>query len=190
MNRKHQKQLEDVAEKVLQETGYDSVLPVDVETVAARKGLGVLPYDFGEEISGVLIVEGEKATIGYNVAFDGKVKRQSRKRFTIAHELGHYILNHQRVGAFIDTPSEYFTILYRDQNSSTGEFWQEREANAFAAALLMPRKSLLNEMQKIREDESVFSLMGEGDVIEILAEKFAVSTQAMAFRLTNLDLLW
>lgn len=188
MNRKHQKQLEEVAEKVLQETGYDYLLPVNVEAVAARKGLGILPYDFGEEISGVLIVEGQKATIGYNVAFDGHSKRQSRKRFTIAHELGHFVLNHQRVGAFVDTPSEYFTILYRDQKSSTGEFWQEREANAFAAALLMPRKALLEEMKKIWENDSI--LRSEEDVVEILARKFEVSTQAMAFRLTNLDLLW
>ncbi|GAA4419233.1 hypothetical protein GCM10023187_53350 [Nibrella viscosa] len=155
---------------------------IDVKQVAATLGIELMLYDFGEDVSGVLLRDGEKAKIGYSTQ-TGLL----RQRFTIAHELGHYILNHQRQGVFVDTPEKYFT-LFRDSKSSTGEDFQEREANAFAAALLMPRDLLIEAATNIYQ--SGITRKEDYDMVPVLADAFKVSNLAMSIRLTNLDLVW
>lgn len=190
MNKKRQKQIEDIASNILRQTGcfpesaeelVDGV-GIDVKEVAKHLSITLTLYDFGDDVSGVLLRDGEKTTIGYS-----SQTGYQRQRFTIAHELGHYVLDHQRQGVFVDTPEKYFT-LFRDAKSATGEDVQEREANAFAASLLMPRDLLIEAATNfyrsgITRDENY-------DIVEPLARRFYVSKLAMSIRLTNLDLLW
>lgn len=69
---------------------------------------------------------------------------------------------------------EYFD--FRDSFSSTGMGANERFANAFAAALLMPRK----RVERMKKD----------GLKEIeMAVRFGVSREAMHLRLVNLDLI-
>lgn len=190
MNKKRQKQIEEIAIATLQRCRcYPTSLAelsknegIDVVRVADRLGIELMIYDFGEDVSGVLLRDGNKAKIGYAIN-NGK----RRQRFTIAHELGHYVLNHQRRGVFVDTPEKYFTF-FRDLKSSTGEDFQEREANAFAAALLMPRELLIEAAKAIYH--SGITRDEEFDIVTMLADKFNVSKLAMSIRLTNLDLVW
>ena len=100
-----------------------------------------------------------------------------RQRFTIAHEIGHYVLHRKSGDLFID---RHHKVFARDKSSSRGEDEKEVEANAFAAALLMPEELVEEELDRIG-----FDLGDEADVRE-LANKFNVSTQSMLFRLTNL----
>lgn len=90
----------------------------------------------------------------------------NRQRFTVAHELGHYILNH---GNKEDT-------LYRDKDGMYEP--DEIEANEFAAELLMPSGVLRH-------------LILEQGIANVttLAQKFWVSEQAMLFRLKNLGFI-
>lgn len=85
------------------------------------------------------------------------------QRFTVAHELGHYMLNH---GNKIDT-------LYPDINDS-----DEIEANKFADELLMPSGVLRHLILK----------HGIANVTT-LAHKFWVSEQTMLFRLKSLGFI-
>jgi Zn-dependent peptidase ImmA (M78 family) len=102
----------------------------------------------------------------------------TRQRFTMAHELGHLILNHKG-NFFIDRG----LINYRDSKSGTGEDIQEREANAFAAELLMPEEMLKRDFKKgIYDIENPESM-------EKLANKYKVSVQALTFRLVNLGIV-
>ena len=185
MNSKRQKQIEDVARDTLIETNCYSV-PIKVETVIDRLGISLEKYNFGtndSDTSGVYVKNGSQVVIGVNLS-NGTL----RQRFTIAHELGHHILGHEREGIFVDSPSKYFTILFRDVDSSTGEYMQEREANAFAAALLMP-KELIEKV--IGEYYSPYAFPKEDfNLVDELCRRFEVSSQAMSFRLTNLDLRW
>ncbi len=190
MNKKRQKQIEEVASTLLHQIGcypasfihlIDDV-GIDVQQVAIRLEIELMEYDFGDDVSGVLLRDGDKAKIGYSTQTGRK-----RQRFTIAHELGHYMLNHQRQGVFVDTPEKYFT-LFRDSNSSKGEDFQEREANAFAAALLMP-------LDLVREGTGYISRSNitrneDFDLVSELARRFYVSNLAMSYRLTNLDSVW
>ena len=83
----------------------------------------------------------------------------TRDRFTLAHELGHYVLH---------SPRERSYALRRD---STPVEW---EANWFAAGLLMPEKKFLQAMAETKDDMS------------LLAARFGVSRQAADVRLQSL----
>jgi Zn-dependent peptidase ImmA (M78 family) len=184
MNKKRLKQIEDIATNILEETGCYQV-PVKLNLVAEGLGIGLESYDFGEDVSGVYFNDGTKTMIGYNM-----YNSDRRQRFTIAHELGHHALGHKRDGVFIDNPSKYVTMLFRDSNSSTGEFLQEREANAFAAALLMPKPLLDKTIRECYNNNPSDFLREDFDMVNELCTKFEVSKQAMSLRLTNLDMSW
>jgi Zn-dependent peptidase ImmA (M78 family) len=170
---------EKLASQILEEIGIEEP-PIPVELIAYRRGLRVDPFDLGDDVSGVLVISDGKGVIGYN-----STHSLARRRFTIAHECGHYEMHRDDGQLFIDKryiDKQYF-IAFRDGRSSTGEDKQEREANAFAAALLMPENILQREIEK-----RYFDLADES-TLDDLAELFQVSQQAMMYRLLNLGIL-
>jgi Zn-dependent peptidase ImmA (M78 family) len=164
--------IEETATALLENTDALQV-PVPLERVALHLGLQLEKTALGEDVSGVLVVEGSRGMIGYNKA-DASV----RQRFTIAHEIGHYALHQQHATVFID--KTYTAVYKRDGRSSQGEHTREIQANQFAAALLMPRKLLHAEIEEMDFD------LGDERALDELADKFKVSRQAMTFRLSNL----
>ncbi|MDZ8089962.1 MAG: ImmA/IrrE family metallo-endopeptidase [Nostoc sp. DedQUE12b] len=149
-------------------------LPVRVDAIAYRLGLMVEFVPLGEEVSGLLVIENGKGTIGINEAHI-----PVRQRFTLAHEIGHYILHKEQSELFID---KKYTAIFRDSRSSSGELRREIQANQFAAALLMPRKLVENEIKARGLD------LGDDCMLRKLAEDFEVSIQAMAYRLSNMNI--
>lgn len=132
-------QIDAQAENILLKTGMLHV-PVDVELVAHRLSLQIEPASLGENVSGLLVVEKGHGVIGYNAT-----QAHVRQRFTIAHEIGHFVLHlsDNPSALFIDTQ---YIVYRRDAKSSTGEDQREREANRFAAALLMPATLIHTEI--------------------------------------------
>ena len=161
------KYIEEKSISVLEENNLLN-LPINVNKLAKKLGVGVEPSDFNDEVSGLFVIKDDKPFIAYNIN-----QSKKRRRFTIAHELGHFILHSKNKSLFVDKNK---SVMYRNSESSTGELLKEREANAFAAALLMPIPLILSEIEGLDGD----------DIIERLASKFNVSTQAMSFRLSNL----
>ena len=151
--------------------------PIQVADLATALGLRVEYEPAENELSGFLLrdLNCQKAVIGVN-----KNHPSNRQRFTIAHELGHFLL-HEQERLHVD---RHFQIQLRDQNSSKGEIKEEKEANLFAAELLMPvwfvRKDLVAIATLDLEDDSV---------IANLAKSYKVSTQAMTFRLAYLGFI-
>lgn len=164
----------EAAAKVLLEKFEIKHAPIDIMDVARRKGLEVKPFDLGE-VSGVLHINKDLGIIGFNPK-DSKV----RQRFTIAHELGHFQMHRSTSSIFID--NNFNQVYYRDKKSSTGELLKEQEANAFAAAILMPEDLLVKEIANYK-----FDLSDESAFID-LAKLFNVSVQAMIYRISNLRL--
>jgi Zn-dependent peptidase ImmA (M78 family) len=118
------------------------------------------------EVSGAIIKKrGEDPVILIEEA-----DSDNRKRFTCAHELGHFIDRSER-------GEENFEFVdLRDASSSSGTNADEVFANQFAAALLMP-------------EELVRQQWAENKVVPFLAVAFGVSADAMTFRLKNLGLV-
>lgn len=149
--------------------------PVPVDSIILQHGLVLQESMLEDSVAGMMVTRENGTTV---VAIN-QSHHKNRKRFSMAHELGHYLLHRNARSIFVDGSEQKF---YRDAEASTGTKIQEIEANAFAAELLMPQ-------DKIEElvPESLSSL-DEG-VIEWLAEEFMVSQSAMIFRLQKLNLL-
>jgi len=161
------------ARALLTKHGINSY-PVDVHRLARLEGVEVDRSDFGEEISGLLVKDGARAVIGVN----GR-DVPARQRFTIAHELGHFLLHDSRE-LFVDRD---FVVHFRNETSSTGYDALEVEANQFAAELLMPA-------EKVRElfSKQPFQI-DDKRALKKLAAAFGVSPMAIAVRLSTLELL-
>lgn len=173
MNREN---LELRAEKTLRDTDTYRV-PVAIELVGQRLNLTMEAAALGENVSGMLVVKGERGAIGYNSAH-----ARVRQRFTISHEIAHYLLHStksQKTQLFIDR----HVTFRRDETSSTGVDQHEVEANQLGAALLMPRGLVQQEIQKHDLD------LDDEEAISLLAKRFHVSTAAMSNRLVNLRML-
>lgn len=145
--------------------------PVPVEAIATMLGARIVKYDFNNEVSGILVRRGVDIVIGV-----AKEQSKTRQRFTIAHEIGHLIL-HEGEEVHVDKD---FRVKLRSQVSSAAIDVDEIEANAFAAALLMPEALLMKDIKKLAID------FDDASQIDNLAKRYNVSGQAMTFRLLNL----
>ena len=135
-------------------------VPVDPIAIARRLGIDVFASMLDREVAGIIVKEhGGTPSIHLNLN-DALV----RQRFTCGHEIGHY-MRHE------DT-NDYGYVDYRDTLSSRGTDPEERWANGFAAALLMPK-------------EVVDRWRRQGP--EYLARHLNVSLEAMRNRLANLE---
>lgn len=149
-------------------------VPIDVFRCADLLGIDVKPAEMEPDMSGVFIKKENVPYIRYN-----SKDSPARQRFTIAHEIGHFLLHAKSNSLFVDKTEK---VMYRNAQSSTGELLKEREANAFAAALLMPRKLV----QQTASDLSKYELE---NFVYSLSVRFQVSDYAMGIRLSNMGLL-
>jgi len=151
----------DKAESILKLANITSV-PVDLNKIADSLGFTILPFAFPDKRKGMVLIENNHKTIGVNSNHP-----VTSQRYTIAHELGHYLNGH----VHYDNP-----CINDDSKFFDPHFQQEREADLFAAELLMPKEFLIKDLSEIGLD------------IVKLTEKYQVSEQAMWIRLTSLRL--
>lgn len=149
--------------------------PVNVEDIARHLGLRVVSMELDEGVSGLLISKPELSCI---VIRQGDAPQ--RQRFSIGHEIGHFVLRHQFESGEHVHVDRGFRVSHRDQRSATGTDLKEIEANQFAAALLMPSSLLLESIQRLGAEELYDAH------ITNLASIFRVSEQAMTIRLSVL----
>src|SRR6202049_1685842 len=110
---------------------YDiTTAPVPVERIAKAKGARLFHQSLEDDVSGFLYRDEAQAVIGVNTHH-----APVRQNFTMAHELGHLLL-HDQEKLHVD---HGFRVRLRDDVSSQGTDEPEREANFFAASLLMPK---------------------------------------------------
>ncbi|WP_164749833.1 ImmA/IrrE family metallo-endopeptidase [Nitratireductor alexandrii] len=99
-----------------------------------------------------------------------------RRRFTMAHELAHYLLHRNLIGSGVDDTKAYRSLDIGRFNNRQILPEHETEANRIAAKLLMPARLV----RACYEDT-------HGDVSE-MAKRFQVSAEAMGYRLQSLGL--
>lgn len=71
--------------------------PINIEEIVRNERINIVEHEFNDEASGILVISDENITIGVD-----KNSGNERKRFTIAHELGHYVLHNERSNMFVD----------------------------------------------------------------------------------------
>lgn len=146
--------------------------PVPVDRIAGQLGARIAYSNFNDEVSGLLVRSGNSVVIGVH-----SEQAETRKRFTIAHEIGHLVMHASDQEVHVD---KLFHVHLRSPASSTAEDVAEIEANAFAAALLMPEEMVRRDVGKLILD------FEDPELVQPLADRYVVSSQAMTFRLLNL----
>jgi len=136
-------------------------IPVQVGQLARALGLEVVVAPLPLNISGSIEPRGSSFVIKVN-----RYEPKARQRFTIAHEIAHFLLHRDRIsGGLVDS------VLYRSKLASR----LETEANKLAADIIMPKEAITDHIST--------SAMHD-DQIDRLAERFNVSRQAAEIRLS------
>jgi Zn-dependent peptidase ImmA (M78 family) len=172
-----QQKAEERAAALLERFQIDKA-PVPVAKIAEELGIEIQSQPGSPDISGLLFREDGRVVIGLN-ADDSPL----RQRFTIAHELGHYELHDGSSEELHIDRGLRTTLLRAPTLQQRGGI--EREANWFAAALLMPEQLVRDVATAISEGRRP----SDDNLVAATAEEFEVSRQAMSYRLMNLGLL-
>lgn len=147
-------------------TAKDGLLPADLSDLAEllenELGIDVALEPLPRGLDGLSV-----ATGGLRLALVSTYGAAPRRRWTLAHELGHLVAGDSQ-------------RLHLDENLFSSRSPDETRANAFAAAFLMPPKPLRNDIGK---RQLTLELVTE------LLMKYGVSLDALAFRLHNLELV-
>ena len=159
--------LQNVAEK------YQRQLPVGIVEMARDLSIEMYHTDG--------LKKGQSGSIAYEdggyVIYVNVNETPARKRFTIAHELGHWALHQdflKQQGELIDSAKQTTDgALYRAPGETPGGQKRENEANQIAAELLMPAE----QFRRIYE---------QADSIEEVADRFGVSASAASVRAKTL----
>ena len=147
----------------------ESAEMVPVEDIAESfLGLRVKDAQLEDGVSGMLKIREREISVN---AAEGVVWPR-RRRFTIAHEVGHWQLHKDDIADLVVTRTHDYVPAAREK-AKTPEEIREREANRFAAELLMP------------EDRIHAAVDVHGADVVAQAERFNVSALSMAWRLYN-----
>jgi Zn-dependent peptidase ImmA (M78 family) len=176
------REIESRAFDIIRQCGFQLDQPVDLNVVAKVLGVSVVERTLDADVSGVLIVKGNEKHILINQDHHAR-----RKRFTTSHEFGHLVLHDMSNDRMIvDTDIRVYQRVGHagsaayNQAGSTTTPREEKEANLFAAALMMPAQWLQEAAKELRDDDSF---------VELLAKKFDVSEQACFIRLQQLNII-
>ena len=176
------KHIQMLVERLLAAQGVSSA-PVPVEKLAEACGATIKRQPAEDSLSGFLLRDraGTLAVIGVN-----STHHANRQRFTVAHELGHLLL-HPPEAVHVDREEQAFDLKLRSRESSDGTDPEEIESNMFAAELLMPTSFIQNDFHKYRGLDLMDPKTEQ--VLEELASRYEVSTQALTYRVVKLGLL-
>jgi Zn-dependent peptidase ImmA (M78 family) len=139
----------------------DGELPVPVHAIAEDL-LGLSVAEVAMDVSGMLLPADRQIYVN-------ATEPESRRRFTLAHELGHWVCQclEGRTAPVYCRPKDLTTAADRAI---------EREANVFAAELLMPREAVTEHFGKFAD-------------VDLLAGRLGVSRLALAWRLYSFGLI-
>lgn len=154
------------ARRLLQELNIQAI-PIQPQNIAKQLEIVIWERDMESQYDGCLMRVGDV----WGILINSQIQSQSRKRFTIAHELGHYHLDREATG---------------DRRCHGGELGffnargpAEQRANQFAVELLMPSPFF-------QEDAENLPNVGL-PAIDALSARYATSLTSTAIRYTRLS---
>jgi len=166
--------------------------PIDVEF-----SNNILIDPFGDPMLGNLDYSNNRISI-----YERAHKSMAHQRFTLAHEIGHIILNHSK---YVTNEFHMKQDLDIQDKEYIGEglFRMEWQANKLASCLLLPRMQFTKAVEYILNKHEVFD-RGHGQIFvdqqicnkanyykitEDLKSLFGVSRSAIRYRLISLGIL-
>lgn len=162
--------VEEIAQSVLHRVFGNNVLfPIEVDEIARNFNVPVyLLKDLDDDLSGCFVAKSGNVAIVLN-----EKNAKVRQRFTLAHELGHFIS--YKMQNKLDT--DKIIIDNRDTLAGKGTDKEEIFANKFAAEILMPKKQFAEKQKEYNDNSSA------------LAKYFYLSTSAINIRKNYIEKL-
>jgi len=155
--------------------------PIPIEALAEHLGIRIArdPFDEKPTLAGMLVRKADHQPL---IILNSR-HTPERQRFTVAHEIGHFLLHDfkpvwvcQAVGLTASRLSYKQTV--------PAYAHEERQANRFAADLLMPT-------DKIRQDFDDFTAKDwdweDEDALRQLAQRYEVTLQTLLIHLINIS---
>lgn len=140
-------------------------VPVRVGALATELGLRVFRSSLPPNVSGMIMPADDEPGV-YEIRIN-KFESPERQRFTLAHEIAHFLLHKSDIRAgVIDN------VMYRSQLTSK----KEAEANRVAADIVMPASAVRRELGNRTGPV-------DDEIVDKLASQFKVSIPAMKIRL-------
>jgi hypothetical protein len=163
-------------------TGKQVQPPVDVSLIGEMLCELRWEYDLIEDPSTLAALYPDDQVVTLNELFADRFEEVSGlHRFTKGHEVGHWMLHvdhPKRSSVPLDKAEDGEQVFCRDG----ADDWTERQADWFAAGLLMPEPHLRNAVAQYRRIS--------WSAIKSLSDSFDVSKEAMKVRLQILDLVY
>lgn len=171
------------------------LITLDKQEFITELAESIVEYHFGNDgeiiPSEIANAYGITYSLGnYEDAFDGLLEHdngkfhiyvnldrqqsKARQRFTFSHELGHFFIDQHR-NALVNGQTPYHSSF----TGFASENIVEREADFFAACLLMPRNRVVRDYSQYRKFEF--------NIIHDFCKKYQISLLAAIFRLFHLD---
>lgn len=151
---------------------YLTEAPVNIEAIIRSLGIEL---DKKAELDSGISGQIERLSDGSYKISVNKSDHYFRQRFTMAHELAHFLFHRSLIGDGVDDNKAY-------RSTNTGKFYNtsitrehETQANQFAASTLMPEALV----RKLRNEF--------GDDLDTLSNKLQASKQAIDIRLTAMN---
>lgn len=152
------------AEEIIKKLRIREPSEIELEDIAMERGVLVRERTLrGAEAR--LVRKGGTGII----TVDKSILEEGRKRFAVAHDLGHFELHRESQLLFC---TEQDMVVWNENKP------QEIEANEFAANMLMPRSLFLSRIGKEKPNL---------DIVKSLAEEFRTSLTATAVRYAHLS---
>ena len=152
--------------------------PIPLLKLANDEGISVIYDKYGKNtFDGMTWYEPQQDKFYIHINTErGNTEKNTKGRFTLAHELGHYFIDHHRLAMEKGIMQAH---IHRYEPFGKNEEWIiEREADEFAANLLMPMSQFVADL-----NGKVLS----GELIKDIAEKYNVSFSACAIRYLKLN---
>lgn len=161
------------AKQFLEDIGVDEITEIPMKRIVSS--LGAIYIEEPLKKSDGKIIRGEKRTI---IKVSSSILYEERKRFTIAHEIGHLLL-HDRLDLEIHDENSNTLNWFKNVENQAKKGRQEWEANDFASELLMPENLFRKET-----NNKPFSPR----LIKELAQRFKTSITSTVYRILELNI--
>jgi hypothetical protein len=165
-------------------------IPVDIEIIADQKlNIKIIPIPDLIKLASVDAL----ITSKWDTVFTDRFfyfERENRFRFSLAHEIGHFILHKEIYESLRIKNIEDYNDFFDNMSQDDYRFF-ESQANRFANYLLIPTDRLEKEIKDIIENDEKYKIFKEKEskinyLSYSLCNKFKVSEKSMAIAIKNL----
>lgn len=166
---------------------WDESVPVDIEKIIESKlKIDIIPIpNLLDSCNSDALITSDWSSIYVDSAKYMDDRYQDRLRFSLAHEIGHFILHKEIYASFgIKSYTDFYNFFEKIDPQEYSYF--EIQANKFASCLLIPEDMLEEERNKVIKDKKIdVNSFDEGTLNSYLAieisDKFGVSEVAIEF---------